>query len=360
MKAGLSDFFLLALLLFVVAEVGRLLLPLSGPILAAIVIGVAFYPTHQRLSQMMHKRSPNTSALLTDLLVLLFLIVPSALLIWILTNEAESLAPLLKQGQKTVQNIRQGGGVESIGAVRHIRDWLYLRVGIQPAQFREQIIALADTMIQSVSSIGAALAKNSLRLLIGLLIMLFTLFFLFRDGAKMSTGFQSYIPLQPELKANLADRLQSTIVGAIRGWFLTAVIQGLTAALGYFIVGVPGVALFGVLTAITGLIPSVGTALVWFPIALFYLVRHAYFKGSFLMVWGILIVGLLDNFMRPYLMQNKADLPFLAIFFAILGGIEVWGTKGIVLGPILLAITPILADAYRERFLTNKSGAEKK
>jgi predicted PurR-regulated permease PerM len=354
LKSRLPDYFLLALVLFSVYGVVILGMPLLGPVLAAVVIGISFFPLHQRLRHFFRKRRPWVPALLTDLIVLCFLIVPTALLIWVMTNEAQSLAPTLKSWQTTYTHLKEGNGGDVMGPLRPIREWLSATLGVQPAQFRHELVALADTALQHVTQSGGEIAKNSFRVLFALLVMMFTLFFIFRDGVRMTQGFLTYLPLDTDVKLELADRLHSTIIGVIRGWFLTSLVQGLTAALGYFIIGTPAVALFGALTALTGLIPSVGTALVWLPIAVVYLAKGLLFKGIFLMVWGILIVGLLDNFLRPYLMKNKSELPFLALFLAILGGIEVWGFMGIVIGPILVAITPIIAEAYRHRFLNDR------
>jgi predicted PurR-regulated permease PerM len=354
LRAGLSDYFLLSLLLGLLIGVGYVLIPLAGPLISAVVIGISFYPLHLRLHRRLRQRSPGLAALLTNILVLCFLIIPTALLIWVMSNEAQSITPTLKGWQTTYSKLKQGNVSDAAGPLRSARVWLADKFGVQPDQFRSEVAALANGAVQHVATAGAGIAKNSFRILFDLLVMMFTLFFIFRDGERMAHGFLSYLPLQQHLKADLSEKLHGTVIGVIRGWFLTSIIQGITAAVGYFIVGAPAVALFGVLTAITGLIPSVGTALVWLPIAVVYLMKGIMWKGVFLIVWGILIVGFLDNFLRPYLMKNKAEMPFLALFLAILGGIEVWGMLGIVAGPLLLAITPLFAEAYRHRFLTTK------
>ena len=133
--------------------------------------------------------------------------------------------------------------------------------------------------------------------------------------------------------------------------FLTALVQGITGAVGYLIVGAPAVAVLGFLTALASLIPSIGTTLVWLPLAVVYFIKHAYLKGIFVLAWGLFVVGLLDNFLRPLFMRGKSDLPFLALFFGLLGGMQIWGFKGILLGPLLMAVLPALLDAYRQRYL---------
>jgi predicted PurR-regulated permease PerM len=351
-RSTLYDYFLIVLIIAALAAVVDMLLPLSGAIMGALIIGVAFHPMHQHLQRRLPRMSATNQALLTDFLVLLFLIVPVVLVLWMVVNEAQGLAPSMKQWQETFKDLREGRAIETIGGLKRVRAWLYQTVGVSPSQFRQEIISIGNGVVERISVSGASLMKNSISFAINIVVMLLTLFFVFRDGDRMHDRFMSYIPLNDDLKAELSDRSHSTITGVLRGWFLTSLAQGLAAGIGYFIVGAPAAALLATLTAFTGLIPSIGTALVWLPLSIFYLSTHEIFKGVFLMVWGTLIVGLLDNFLRPYLVHDKADLPFLALFFAILGGLDAWGFKGAILGPLLIAIAPLLLNAYRNRYLT--------
>jgi len=350
-KASLPDYFLLALLLFILATITQLLLPFSGALLLSAVVGIVFYPFYQGMSRHFPKRSPSAHAFMADVLVLLFFIVPLVLLVWVIVNEAQALSPTLKQWKTTLLNFRDGGA-DALAPLRSARQWLSTNVGIEPDQVSDKIGNAADNLINFISLSGAAIAKNSVGVVLDLFVIVFTLFFIFRDGVKMVTAFKRYIPLRAELKDELEDRVRGTISGVMRGMFLTSLVQGLTAAIGYFIAGVPAVAVFGFLTALASLIPSIGTTLVWLPLSIFYLLKHAYFKSFFLLAWGLLVVGLLDNFLRPYFMSGKSELPFLALFFALLGGIQIWGFKGILIGPLVMSILPILLEAYRRRYLS--------
>jgi predicted PurR-regulated permease PerM len=172
--------------------------------------------------------------------------------------------------------------------------------------------------------------------------------------------FQNLVPMRAENKHQLGARMYDTVIGVIRGWFLTSLIQGLFAILGYWIAGVEGAVLLGLLTSIMGLMPVVGTAGVSLPIAIYFLVQGHYVKGTFLLLWAIIIViGLIDTVIRPYLMAKKAELPMFALFFALLGGMEAWGAKGMILGPLLIAIAPILLDMYHHRYFRQPDVKEK-
>jgi predicted PurR-regulated permease PerM len=326
------------------------LLPFSGTLVAAVVIGIAFYPLHRRVGRWLPRWRPGTLALLSDIIVLLLLILPSVLLIWVTTQEAQTLSPMLKKAQPTIERLKEGQGVEAIGPIRRLRVWLNDTVGIRPTQFREEVVNMMEALLQSISLGGAALAKHFVSFVVHLLLMLFILFFVFRDGPRMVQGIRNHTPLPDDVKDALLERLQDTVMGVLRGWFLTSLIQGLTAGIGYLIIGQPATVLLSCLTAVAALIPSIGTALIWLPLGVMYLLKMSYFKGLFLLIWGTFVVGLVDNFVRPYLIKNRADVPFIALCMGILGGMEVLGTKGFVIGPILFAIAPVLFAKFRERY----------
>ncbi len=128
---------------------------------------------------------------------------------------------------------------------------------------------------------GTHLAKHAILLLADLLIMLFTLFFLFRDGERMWTGLQHLLPIRHEHKEELAARIRDAMTGIARGLFLTSLAQGVAATVGYLIVGTEGAVLLGALTAVAGLFPLVGTFAIWVPAGLFFLLKGLYVKGIF-------------------------------------------------------------------------------
>jgi predicted PurR-regulated permease PerM len=120
----------------------------------------------------------------------------------------------------------------------------------------------------------------------------------------------------------------------------------------YLAVGIEGAVLLGALTAFFGLVPGVGTLGIWVPAAIFLLAKGLYWRSAFVLVWGaFIVVGLIDSMLRPYLIGKRVELPLFVLFFALLGGVAVWGAKGIIIGPILVAITPVLLDIYRDRYL---------
>src|SRR6185295_1558330 len=124
------------------------------------------------------------------------------------------------------------------------------------------------------------------------------------------------------------------------------------AMLIYLAVGVEGAVLLGALTAFFGMVPGVGTVGIWVPVGIFLLAKGMYWRSAIVLAWGALIVvGLIDSMVRPYLIGKRLELPLYVLFIALLGGVIVWGAKGVIIGPILVAITPVLLDIYRDRYL---------
>jgi len=165
--------------------------------------------------------------------------------------------------------------------------------------------------------------------------------------------------MRQENKERITAKVHDTVIGIVRGLLLTSVIQGLAATLGYMIAGAQAAVLLGVLTSFMGLVPLVGTFGVWVPVGVYFMIHGAYAKGIFVLIWGaVVVVGIMDTFVRPYLVGQKAELPMFVLFLALLGGMEVWGSKGILLGPLLVAIAPVLVDIYREQYSRQKPDGE--
>ena len=185
-----------------------------------------------------------------------------------------------------------------------------------------------------------------------LLVMFFTLFFLFRDGEKWFSFSHDLTPMSRSDKEHVMTRIHDTVIGVSRGWLLTGLIQGVTATVAYLAVGMDGAVLLGALTAFFGLVPGVGTVGIWVPVAIILLAKGLYWRSAFILVWGaFVVVGLIDSIARPYLIGRRIELPLFVLFFALLGGVIVWGAKGVIIGPILVGIAPVLLDIYRDRYL---------
>jgi predicted PurR-regulated permease PerM len=194
-------------------------------------------------------------------------------------------------------------------------------------------------------------AKNTLTFFTDFLIMLFTLFFLQRDGHRLYGLLYQAIPLDPEHKAAIIKRLNNTVGGVVKGTLLTAMAQGAVAGTTYALLGLPFPVFLGGLSALFALVPVGGTALVWGPLVVYLLITGSIWKGLILLAVGGGLVGLMDNILQPWLIGSKAELPLLFLFFATIGGIAYFGFIGLFLGPIILGIVLAAFEIYREEFV---------
>lgn len=345
----LSHLFTVGLFLTALLLLFNLVSPFVGSLVGAITLGISFYPMHRWIAHKFPKRSPSFHAALSDFLVLIFLVAPLVLLTWAAIDQSDNWGPLIKDWQQKLGEWRQGRILEE-GSLQDIRGWLLRTFGLHTTDVREQVGKFANTALGSVIAFGGKAAGQFISSLGSVALGIFVLFFVFRDGPAFYSRFEMYLPLREEQKEECKERGIDMISGVIRGWFLGAVIQGAVAGIGYLIVGIKSWFLLTFLTILVGILPAVGTALVWVPLGVSALMRGDTWRGVFLLVWGVGIVSLIDNVLRPYLAGKKSDVPFLYLMLALLGGIAVWGIKGIILGPTLVAIAPVIFEIYRKRY----------
>jgi len=346
------DLFFLALLFVVLVGVSRLLAPFSGALLSALVCAIMFFPLYEALLRLFPRQSRSAMALLADSLVLIVFVTPMILLAWAIVLESSYLGPAMKQWNMTLDQWRLGIVTDSVPGMGFLQRLLGTVVGMTPLQFQANVIERVSKSLEAISGWGTYAADRAVFFFFDLLLIFFVLFFLFRDGKRWFRYIHDLTPLNRSDKEHLMTRIQDTVIGVSRGWLFTGVVQGLVAMLAYVAVGVEGAVLLGALTAFMGLLPAVGTLGIWVPVAISLLTKGLYWRSAFILVWGTLVVvGLIDSMARPYLIGKRVELPLFVLFFALLGGVAVWGAKGIIIGPLLVAITPVLLDIYRDRYL---------
>jgi predicted PurR-regulated permease PerM len=357
-RNSVSTLFFFGLLLFMTYQAGRLFAPFFGPLLAAALLAIVFYPLHRWFGRKFRFRGPSAHALLSDLLVFLFFVVPLGLLIWAAVVQVDTVLPAVKPVAERVTSAVRSRSLEKLPGFKYVPTFIKQRIDFRSEEMQSRLESLASTGFSRVAALGTALAKNTFTITLNLIIVLFSLFFFFRDGPRWYAAWNNHLPLSKDAKKRIDAKIHDTVIGVVRGTFLTSLAQSTAATIGYFALGIRAALFLGFLTFAATLIPSIGAALVWVPIAILLFIKGSIVKGCILIGWGVVVVGLLDNVLRPIVVGDKADLPFFWLFFAILGGIQVFGFKGLVLGPLILGIMPVLLEIYRSRFLeTPHSGS---
>ncbi|MBA4143732.1 MAG: AI-2E family transporter [Nitrosospira sp.] len=311
-----------------------ILLPFYGAVFWGAVLAIIFTPFYRRLLVTMHKRQ-NLAAFTTLLLCVVMVILPVTLL---------SLS-LLQEGQAFYQKVQSGElhfGAYFQQAISILPQWMVHFLGsVGLANFAE----LKDTLSngaakesQFIAAEGIRIGQNTFEFMISFAIMLYLLFFLLRDGGLLFERIRGAIPLSPEHKRHLFDKFATVVRATVKGNLVIAALQGTLGGLIFWFLGIPGAVLWGTVMAFLSLVPAIGAALIWAPVAFYFLLTGALQEGVTLILFGVLVIGLVDNILRPILVGNDTQIPDYVILISTLGGMVLFGITGFVIGPVIAAL----------------------
>lgn len=312
--------------------------PFIGVLGWAAVLVIVFYPLHQRLVR--KTKRPAISALISCALVVLTILVPVAVVTFAVLNEISGAIQNLQSATAYVLD------PNSPLTGRPLR-WLSQYFDVE--QLRSQ-----EYLLERLKGVSGAIAGQTLGFIGGLVgvivqmfFVIFTMYYLFRDGDRIFAILRDALPLDKKQAEAIMERTRDVVDASVYGVFSIAIIQGTLGGLAFWILGLPSAIVWGVAMIFLSMIPMLGAFLVWVPAALYLAATGHWVKAIFLTVWGTLVIGMIDNFLRPKLVGGRTKLHELLIFFAVLGGLQVFGVLGIVLGPVVLAITMALVDVFR-------------
>ena len=314
-----------------------MLRPFMGVLAWAVVLVIVFYPVHKRIASRFARRS--LSALLSCLLVVLIVVLPLTLLTAAVIQEFSKVAPNLPSNFS--QLLSQQPAI--LGTVTQ---WVQSRFGIDMLGFQDFFIQQFQNLSQRLLGASFSLMGNIVTSIVKAFFVVFTMYYLFRDGDKIVNRLPDALPFNREQSEAIILRTKQVVSASVYGVVTIAALQGFLAGLAYWILGIPSPMLWAVLTAFVCMIPIAGSFLVWLPLAIYLMLTGHWTKALLLIIWGALAVSTIDNFLRPKLVGNQTRLHELFIFFSVLGGISVFGLLGIVLGPVVLAITLGLLETF--------------
>ena len=336
--------FLLVFLLLL-WELGLILRPFFSPILWAVILATTTYPVYLRLLARVGHRGNIAAGIMTGGLIITAVVpaVYGMILAGQQGMEAYAQASAWLQSGH-LQDV--GGMLATVPGVGGLSQELIGRLIVNGSgQVEASLLEGGKVVSTFLLSQGVDFARNALLLATDFLIMLFTLFFVFRDGSQTCDTILRAIPLDEEHKAKIFDRLTTTMKAVVRGTLLSAVAQGATTGVTYYLLGVPFSVFLGALSGLLTLLPIGGSAIVWAPVALYLLFSGAVAKGVILIGVGVGLVGL-----QPLLVGGNARLPVLPLFLASLGGLAYFGFLGLFLGPVLLAVVLVTFVIYQEEY----------
>jgi len=326
-----------ALLLLVVAvsfALGWVLLPFYGVLLWSVIVALLFAPLHRRLlGRMRHRRT--LAALLTTLTAVVIVVVPFVLLSAALAHEAAGLYARIQSGETSPTPYLRG----VFDALPRWAATLLEHLGL--ADF-DTLQRWLSTKLEQASGFIAnqafSLGQNTFDFAASLLITPYLAFFLIRDGDRIVHAVRRALPLTPAHKQELLDKFSAVIRSTVRGNMIVAAIQGALGGLAFWFLGVRGALLWAVVMAFLSLLPAIGAALVWLPVAIWFFVTGAIWKSIALVAWGMFVIGLVDNLLRPRLVGKVTLMPDYVVMITTLGGMVLFGINGFVLGPVIAAM----------------------
>ena len=343
------SFFFIAVLGFIIYEVFSIFAPFFTAIFWAAILAFAFYPLYEKLRKWFPKRN-NSLALLMTIAVFLVVIPP---LIFIIINMTTQI---IEFSQWAYSYVRDGKLEQLVEQVRGL-PWFQ---NVQARVFASQPVkdSLSSWFLGATKTLGNLAAaqagiftKNIFFVLLNIFFMSFLTFIFFKHGERIYNFIYEIAPFEKETKKALFKQIHETFVAVIRGQLLTSVTQAAVAGILFTVLGVPIPLFFTFLIFLTSLIPILGAASVWFPIAVYFLIMQLYAKAIILFVVGFFGISLLDNLMKPAIIGEKTKLPYFLLFFGIMGGMKFYGLMGIFLAPVVLSLFFALIKIYREKYV---------
>lgn len=324
----------------------RIFQPFVSPILWAMLLALILFPANAALRKKF-KGKRGRAALVMTLVVLVAVVVPMAFLGMLFARQATDLLNRVS-ALATRYQIEKPQDVFRIPALDRLVHWIDEKTPVSAADVQQWIVSTARTALEFGLAHSKTILLGALGLVVSLVLMLFVLYFFFRDGDTMAEEFLAALPTDPTRKAKLVEHLSSVTRAVVYGSLLTALVQGALVGIAFAVCGLPSPVVFGAIAAVTALLPVGGTAFVWAPGAIALFTQGRWFWGIAMVVWGALVVSTVDNVLRPYFISGRAEISTLPVFFGVLGGIAAFGPIGAFAGPVLIALALALMRYARD------------
>ena len=319
-----------------------LLSPFLTPIFFAIVLAIAFSPLYQSVHAKV--KNPSLASLTTVFMIFLLVLLPMVLVAANVVREGRHLYQGVSEA-----SVQEGGWMALLSSyVDAPVAWIAERTGAAAPSIKNILAARVQNMTESMGRWVGSLAGNFAATLGRFVIMLFTLFFVFREGTDFRDSILAWLPLPARRVDALLKAVTNAIIANVYGIAAVGIAQGILTGIGFLMTGLPSSLLWGMIAAFASLIPLVGAALVWVPGAIVLFAGGAWVKGLILLAWGVLVVSMSDNIIRPLVLSGRSNLNTLPIFFALLGGVQLFGFAGLFAGPVIFSVTASLLKILRE------------
>jgi len=338
-KVRLALFF--TLLIVITLGFGYVLKPFFYPIFWAAVLASVFYPLYSRINKKINK--PRLTSLVMLILIILIILVPLSGISSLLIRESIDIYTEIDNNRSEIISNAQG-----------TLDW------IQNLPFMEGLNIDKSFWVEKISDTAKALTafiftsiknftQNSVVFLVMFVLMIYTLYFFFKDGARFLEKAMHLIPLGNKYEKILYEKFTSASRAALTGTLIVGGVQGVLGGLMFVILGIKGAAIWGIIMVLVSIVP-IGPSVIWFPASIVLFINGQVWQGVTLLIFGVLVISTVDNFLRPILVGKQTKLHPLLILFSTLGGILLFGFTGFLIGPILTALVISMWEIYDEHY----------
>jgi predicted PurR-regulated permease PerM len=339
-----------AFVLLLVVAVSALFLAVAWPFFKPLLLGALlaglFHPLYRWITRLLGGRA-SLGAAVTLVVLLVLGLGPVSAFLGIVLQQA------LTMSDQAIPWLNQHLGAAT---TFNVQEWVEQRfpalAKYMPSQDQllQQVGTAAKTVGAFLVSFASRMTATTAGFLLNLFVMLYAMFFFFRDGHKILERIFYYTPLSDADETRMLTQLSSITRATVKGTLMIGVIQGTLAGIAFWVAGIEGAALWGTIMTILSIIPGIGAALVWVPAVIILFVTGKYLPATLLAAWCAAVVGTVDNFLRPVLVGRDAKMPDLLILIGTLGGLFLFGPIGFIVGPIVCGLFLTVWDIYGATF----------
>lgn len=316
--------------------------PFAYALFWAAILAAIFYPFYKWLNKKL--KAPNLSATLTLIVIFVVIVLPLTIMATLVIKES---VEIYEQIDNNRSQINQG--------IQGTIDWAKNSKYLSNIDFNEQVFVdrfseITKTVTNFIFSSLTKLTQNSLRFLVMFLAMLYTLFFFIRDGERFLKLIMYLCPLGDKYEKMLYDKFTSTSKATIKGTIIIAGLQGLLGGIMFTVVGIEGAIIWGIIMFVLSIIPVTGSGIIWAPAGIILIATGQLWQGILVLAFGVLVISLIDNILRPILVGKDTQMHPLLVLFSTLGGIVVFGISGFIIGPIVASLFLAFWHMYGEYY----------
>jgi predicted PurR-regulated permease PerM len=318
----------------------QILQPFLRAIAWAVVFAIVLYPVYAFLLRYLRIRG--LASALTLLILIVIILGPVTYFSFILVDEIGNFIDSFNK--ETIHSITDFFvNSRPAGLIQKIQSHFGMEGIGNSAAIMENIKSLGKSITNSLS----AGITNIAAALVDFIFMLFAVFFFLKDGAGFLSRIREYLPFSEDDKNRLISRVKDMVISTVYGGVLIAVIQGILSGIAFYFLGIESPVLWACATIVMSFLPLIGTSAVWGPASAYLFIQGSYGKGIILILYGVFVIGMVDNILRPIIISGRTKMPTLAVFFSVLGGIKLFGLIGFIMGPLVLALFISIFEIFR-------------